>query len=138
MLEPPKVELMVMPTGGGAEARGVVNFRYQQPCSSCLEERIRIDKRKFKFVVRPRPAEENPELDLYDDLGVVYIDGDYADFTDALIETVILSLTLYWHPERDINEKCLDCGKDCSALTNQPKSDGTSFGELLKKAQLKK
>ena len=138
MLEPPKVEITVMPTGGGAEARGIVTFRYKQACSACLEDRERSDKRKFKFVVRPRPAEDDPELDLYDDLGVVYIDGDYADFQEAIIETIILSLSLYWHPERDPNEKCRECGKECSILTKEAEAGGTSFGDLLKKAQQKR
>lgn len=138
LLEPPQVELMVMPTGGGAEARGVVSFTYQQPCSACLEERPRKDKRKFKYVVRPRPSEDNPEIDLYDDLGVVYIEGDYADFEDAIIETIILSLSLYWHPDRDQSEKCVECGKDCSNLSNEPEAGGTSFGDLLKLAQQKR
>ena len=138
ILESPKVEMTVMPTGGGAEARGTVSFRYQQACSTCLEDRKRSDKRKFKFVVRPRPAEDDPEMELYDDLGVVYIDGDYADFQDAIIETVILSLSLFWHPERDADEKCLECGKDCSALNKEVDSAGTSFGDLLKIAQGKK
>jgi uncharacterized metal-binding protein YceD (DUF177 family) len=144
-LKPPRVTLSVFKTPQGAETRGAVHTRYRQPCSRCIEgvERDLEVATNLIFKAKPtdlenRPAGEEDE-DYIDDVGISYFEGEHLDLEGIIQETIILSLSIYWHPPVDRNGKCQVCGvayKDgatCGEISSPP----TTLGQLLSAARKK-
>lgn len=133
-------------TPQGAETRGSVNARYRQPCSRCIEgiERDIAIEANLIFKAKPadlanRPPGEEDE-DYIDDVGISYFEGEHIDLESILQETLILSLSIYWHPPVDRTGKCTVCSlfyNDTSLGKGSPERR-TTLGELMQAAARKK
>jgi uncharacterized metal-binding protein YceD (DUF177 family) len=70
---------------------------------------------------------------------VIVYEGDHVDLEEPLQESLILTINPFWHPERDANDRCTYCKRDCtSRVWGEEKQEGgqksSSFGNLLKGA----
>ena len=141
-LEDPRVDLLVFKRPSGGEVKGKISGRYEQPCALCLKNIPREVSVDANFFLRSRPEnlEDEPENAFEDDVGVYHYDGDHAELEEIIQELLILSLSVYWHPDLDENGKCSGCGKDLEeigSVSEKAKPETQSFGDLLKKAGLK-
>jgi len=142
-LSPPRVALTAFKTPQGAETRGSAHTRYRQPCSRCIEgvERDLEVATNFIFKAKPpdlenRPAGEEDE-DYIDDVGITYFEGEHIDLEAIVQETLILSLSIYWHPPVDREGKCQVCGllyKD-GLTSGAGEAPPTTLGQLLSAAR---
>jgi uncharacterized metal-binding protein YceD (DUF177 family) len=135
------VNLIVTKSTSGAETKGSVTSRYLQPCSRCAEGLERALELKTNYILQPRPEviKGNEEEQYEDDVGITYYDGEHIDLDDLIQETIILSLSLYWHPGEDREGKCTHCHQQVVNIT--PKkveaTKGTKLSDLLNKAGVK-
>jgi uncharacterized metal-binding protein YceD (DUF177 family) len=132
------VRLTVYRSAGGAETKGTVRSKYRQPCSRCAEAKERTLELATSFLLQPRPVTlEGERLDeCEDDVGISYFDGEHVDLEDLIHETIILSLSLYWHPEEDSAGKCTLCPRMTRTKPVQSVQEPgeTVLGALFKKA----
>lgn len=131
------VSLKVFKTPNGAETKGVVSTRYRQPCARCADGVERELSLNTNYILQQRPEmRRGHEAEEYeDDIGITYYDGEHIDLDDLIHETIILSLSTYWHPEEDATGKCGFCKRDVHAPVKvKPSAQGTSLSDLLKKA----
>jgi uncharacterized metal-binding protein YceD (DUF177 family) len=144
-ISPPQVELMVFKTPQGAETRGKVTSRYRQPCSLCIEgvERDLEVEANLIFKAKPldlenRPAGEEDE-DYIDDVGISYFEGEHLDLEAIIQESIILSLSIYWHPPVDKSGNCQVCGKRSASgqCVSQAEEKPLTLGQLIKAATSK-
>jgi uncharacterized metal-binding protein YceD (DUF177 family) len=138
-LEDPRVQLLLERNTTGATASGSVSSRYIQPCSRCAQELPRDIELRLDFVLSERPGhpthgrEATPEEELIDDIGIIYYENDQVDLEDFIQESLILALSLYWHPPEDKKGNCEVCGKHFGDAPKK-KEGLASLGEILKKA----
>ena len=136
------VSLTIFKSPSGAETKGRVTSRYRQPCARCADGVERDLELPTNYILQQRPAELRGEIteEYEDDIGITFYDGEHIELDDLIQETIILSLSIYWHPEEDCDGKCEHCHK----LVRGPISDeqkkkptvGASLGDLIKKAGL--
>lgn len=105
-LKPPAVRLLISKVGESAEVEGEVSAEYSQGCSLCLESLPRIASVPISFQLRQRRGERGEE----DDIGMIYYDGDSVDLREVVEECLILSLSLFWHPEFN-GDSCSQCNR---------------------------
>lgn len=129
----PEVDLLVTGSVSGGEASGTIKASYKQPCARCSLCCGRLAQSKFRFILKPRNSAAE---DASDDIGLIYFDGDHIDLEDALQESLILCLSLFWSPALDESGKCSECG-DVFPVEAAEKSTGTRLGALLEAAQSK-
>ena len=136
-----QVSLTVTKSTTGAETKGTVKSRYRQPCSRCAEGLERALELKTNYVLQPRPdLQKGLEAEEYeDDVGITYYDGEHIDLEDLIQETIILSLSLYWHPGEDREGKCTHCHQQVVNITPKKveETKGTKLSDLLTKAGVK-
>ena len=142
-LEEPVVDVVVFRRPHGGEVSGRVTGQYEQPCALCLNNMPRDMSLDVHFFLRARPkdVEEGSEEAFEDDIDFFHYEGDIADLEEMLQELVILSLSIFWHPDVDKTGKCSGCGKrveELGADVEQVKPATQSLGDLLKKAGLSK
>jgi len=136
-LEDPIVELVLEQNATGATAQGSVKSRYIQPCSRCAQELPRDIEVPLDFVLSERPSHDDDssidDEELIEDIGILYYENDQVDLEDFIQESLILALSLYWHPPEDKKGNCEVCGKH---FGDEPKKNEglANLGELLKKA----
>lgn len=134
------VSLTVYKSANGAETKGRVISRYRQPCARCAEGVERDIELPTNFILQQRPEElEGVDSEEYEDgIGITFYDGEHIDLEDLIEETIILSLSIYWHPEEDAEGKCQLCHKlvrgPTASATKEKSAAGTSLGDLIKKA----
>ena len=136
------VSLTVFKTPNGAETKGRVTSRYRQPCARCADGIERDLELPTNYILQQRPNELRGAIteEYEDDIGITFYDGEHIELDDLIQETIILSLSIYWHPEEDSEGKCQLCHK----LVRGPAADaqkkkgvtGPSLGDLIKKAGL--
>jgi len=135
------VSLTVFKSPNGAETKGKVTSRYRQPCARCADGIERELELPTNYILQQRPDElrgiDSEEYE--DDIGITFYDGEHIDLEDLIQESIILSLSIYWHPEEDEEGKCLHCHKLVQPpRSSKPKQSGVaSLGDLMKKAGLK-
>lgn len=135
------VNLIVNKSPTGAETKGTVKSRFRQPCSRCADGVERPIELKTNYILQPRPEKARDEEadDYEDDIGITYYDGEHIDLEDLIQETIILSLSLYWHPPEDREGKCSQCHKQVVNINAKkvetPK--GVNLADLLTKAGIK-
>lgn len=125
----PRVDATIFGNTSGAELKGTITSKYRQECSLCLEEKERTVTINTHFHLKQKP--EGSEIE--DDIGIVYYEGEHADLDEVLQEELILSLSLYWHPPFDNDERCKECLKRRSELGLASQKTGATLGDLLKK-----
>ncbi len=138
-IDPLNVTLTVYKSPNGAETKGTVTSRYRQPCARCIEgvERPLTIETNYYLQQRPDVLRGHETEEYEDDIGITFYDGEHIDLDDLIQESIILSLSIYWHPDEDSNGKCTLCKKDIHNL--QPNAEkksakGVSLQDLLKKA----
>ena len=114
----------------GAQIKGTVESKYTQGCSLCLENVPRDLHHTFEFQLRKKREGEMVE----DDVGIFYFAGDNVELDSIIEEEIILSLSIFWHPEFE-SKKCSVCKKDKSTLGVQETDDKPTLGDLLKLVQ---
>jgi uncharacterized metal-binding protein YceD (DUF177 family) len=136
-LDPPHVEMVIHKTPFGAETRGKVRSRYKQPCGLCMKDQEQSVELDANYIIKRRTEREDEDSfdDNEDDVGLIHFDGEHVDLENIVQETLILSLSIYWTPEKDENDACVKCG-----LRNKGDDKGSSpknsMADLLKKAGL--
>ena len=132
------VELTVYKSASGAETKGTVKTRYLQPCARCADGVERELELQTNYILQPRPQflDKNEEEQFEDDIGISYYEGEHVDLEDLIQESIILSLSIYWHPDEDAKGACVLCHQQVRAADPVKKvaPKGASLGELLKKA----
>lgn len=132
-LSAPLVKLEVHRAGEGAEVEGSVSAEFSQGCSLCLDSLPRSSVVPVSFQLRQRKGERGEE----DDIGMIYYDGDSVDLQEAIEECLILSLSLFWHPEF-IEDKCTQCKRSRKDLGLGKPNEKLTLGNLIQQASKKK
>lgn len=140
-LEAPRVTIAVNKTANGAETKGSIRSKYRQPCALCNEEVEKEIEVEANFVLKPRPEDvDDTDPQYMDDVGIVFYEGEHIDLEEVVQETLILGLSLYWHPPQDEKGDCERCGvnfvKEIAPKSEKggKKSGGTSLRQLLSEA----
>jgi len=144
-IAPPGVELTVFKTLQGAETKGKVTSRYRQPCSLCIEGVERDIELATNFIFKAKPAdlsarpEGEEDEDYIDDVGISYFEGEHLDLEAIIQESLILSLSIYWHPPVDKSGNCQVCGKkyDTGECGSKTEDKPVTLGQLIKAATSK-
>lgn len=144
-IAPPLVNLVVFKTPQGAETRGKVTSRYRQPCSLCVEGVERDIEVETNFIFKAKPAdlanrpEGEEDEDYIDDVGISYFEGEHIELESIVQETLILSLSIYWHPPVDKLGNCQVCGKkyECAQSVVTDDDKPPTLGQLIKLAAKK-
>lgn len=136
--EPPLVDLTVKTTVTGAEVRGLIRAKYTQDCGLCLNPKLRETEAAVLLAIQHRSRASIDPAATEDGVGLMYVDGEHAELEGTLQETLILSLSLYWHPALNQNRECSLCGQKFSELLGEPpRSEPVQrLGDLLKSARL--
>ena len=138
-LKDPQIKLFLERNATGATASGSVSSSYMQPCSRCAQELPRDIEVSLDFVLSERPTHATsgrpplPEEELLDDIGIIYYENDHVDLEGFMQESLILALSLYWHPPEDKRGNCEVCGKHFGDSPTK-KEALVRLGDLFKKA----
>lgn len=134
-----EVALIVHKSPNGAETRGTVTSTYRQPCARCadgVERKLSVET-NYLLQQRPEVLRGHESEEYEDDIGITFYDGEHIDLDDLIQESIILSLSIYWHPDEDATGKCSHCKRN----VQQGKSNeapaatkGIALNDLLKKA----
>ncbi|MEZ4754058.1 MAG: DUF177 domain-containing protein [Bdellovibrionota bacterium] len=128
----PKVSLTIKKNKGGAELKGTISTSFVQPCGRCTDEIERPILLELNFLLKPA-SEDTGELG-EEDLGIIYYDSDHIDIEDLVQETLIISMSAYWLPPKDKDDKCTVCNKVFKTPLDAEEKKGLNLGELMKKA----
>lgn len=135
----PEVEFTIFPLGNGGDLKGEISALVRQPCSRCLKVVERKLKVELSFALKPKPDpryEEVLESDSYvDDVGLIYFDGEHVELEETLQESLILTLSPFWHPDTDKNGACCGCGEKVKDLIEIGAPGKVTLGELMKGAK---
>lgn len=141
----PVADLTLTRTHGGVIVKGIISGTCKQDCSSCGDLVAHEAHASIDWILQGNADRAAPDDDL-DDPGVIVYQGEHVDLEEHLQEALILSLSPFWHPPRDKQERCTVCQRDCSrklwrAGENKPSDPSgaqpqstSSFGKLLKGA----
>lgn len=130
ILADPLVYLKVNKNIEGAEAVGKIHVTYSQCCSRCLDPLPQNSELPFHLIIKHREEGD----DQFDDIGIMYYEGEYADLQETLEEVIILSIDIFWAPSLDQKGNCSLCQKNCAEKIEETDVKVNKFGELLKKA----
>ena len=135
---PPAVDLTLTRTHGGIIVKGVVSGRCQQECATCAEPVPHEIVSTIDWLLQTESDRAGPE-DEIDDPGVIFYEGDHVDLEEPLQEALILHINPFWHPERDSQDRCTVCTRDCRVkvwgeVDKEGEQKSSSFGALLKGA----
>lgn len=142
----PIADLTLTRTHGGVMVKGIISGACKQDCATCGDLVSHEATASIDWVLQTASDRAAPNDDL-DDPGVIVYEGDHVELEEHLQEALILSLSPFWHPPRDDQERCTLCARDCSARAWSSRNDGSSsvdagapsagsssFGDLLKGA----
>jgi uncharacterized metal-binding protein YceD (DUF177 family) len=136
-IDPPRVQMLVVPTARGAQTKGTVTARYRQACGACSDPVERSLEVEANFILEQKPADAAGtagDEDL-DDVGISFFEGDSFDLEDLIQEDLILGLSLYWHPPRNERGDCEVCGRNVARELKGHVDAPTRLGELLDAAK---
>lgn len=134
-LQAPRVSLMVRRNPGGAQTSGTISSRYKQPCSLCLDEVERDIEISFDYILQHKsPATDDPTGGSLDDVGIIFFEGEHVDLEDSIQESLILSLSRFWHPPLKPDGSCSICHKNLRDQIKEEPENTFSLGELFKKS----
>ena len=134
--EAPLVDLTLTRTHGGILVKGIVSGRCTQDCSTCADPVSHELVSQIDWILQTSSDRAGPDDEL-DDPGVIPYEGDHVELEDPLQEALILSLSPFWHPPRDSQDRCTVCKRDCSSKawgTQSSEVKTSPFGALLKGA----
>jgi uncharacterized metal-binding protein YceD (DUF177 family) len=141
--EPPMADLTLTRTHGGVMVKGIISGRCRQGCATCGDIVPHEAVARIDWLLQTTSDQAAPD-DEIDDPGVIFYEGEHVDLEEPLQEALILNLSPFWHPPRDMSDRCSICKRDCSARTwgteagrTQTQEDGpgkSSFGSLLRGA----
>jgi uncharacterized metal-binding protein YceD (DUF177 family) len=143
--EAPLADLTLTRTHGGVLVKGVISGPCKQDCSSCGDLVPHEAYANIDWILQGNADRAAADDDL-DDPGVIVYEGDHVDLEEPLQEALILSISPFWHPPRDVKERCLVCKRDCSrkmwkAVENNASESkstdsgsGSNLGALIKGA----
>ncbi|MCB0318615.1 MAG: DUF177 domain-containing protein [Bdellovibrionales bacterium] len=129
---PPKIEIKISKTTGGARLVGKVTSAFTQPCGRCADELERKIEIPMDYMLKPLDSGNPDELD--GEPGVLYFQDDQLDLEDLVQETLILAMSAYWLPEKDESGKCKLCHKVFTEDHDPDKKKSFNLGEIFKKA----
>jgi uncharacterized metal-binding protein YceD (DUF177 family) len=136
----PMADLTLTRTHGGILVKGLIAGLCKQECSTCADPVEHEVSAYIDWVLQTASDRAAPN-DEIDDPGVIIYDGEHVDLEEPLQEALILSLSPFWHPERDEHERCRQCDRDCSARRWQAEEPEdkktTAFGAMFKSALTK-
>lgn len=137
----PMADLTLTRTHGGILVKGLIAGMCKQECSTCADPVSHEVSAYIDWVLQTASDRAAPN-DEIEDPGVIVYQGEHVDLEEPLQEALILSLSPFWHPERDEHERCVICNKDCSKRSWQAgaaeEERPNSFGALFKSAISKK
>lgn len=139
--EAPNADLTLSKTFGGAEIKGVVSAQCTRLCSTCAEHVPHEIVADVCWMIQNLDEVQIEGEGILDDPGLLTYRGDHIDLEDPLQEALILTITPFWHPERDEKQCCLTCKRDCrksSWGTEDEKPTKRTLGSLLESAATKK
>jgi uncharacterized metal-binding protein YceD (DUF177 family) len=132
-IDPPVVELEIVPTINGAQTSGTVRTAYTQECARCLDPVRREVSVPADFCLqRTEPGVEITAEEASAE-GVCFFDGDYVDLEELLQENLLLSLSLYWQPERDACGSCVVCKRNPTKQLETAGEPNVTLGHVLKR-----
>jgi uncharacterized metal-binding protein YceD (DUF177 family) len=114
--------------------KGSLKFAYQQDCGICLDPQMIKQEKECHLILKRRTSSDE---DQEDDLGLIYFENPTINLEEIIQEEIILSISPYLLPERDLSGKCLVCGKNCLTEHKDQKDDKTVLGSLLEKTLVK-
>ena len=135
----PLVDITLTRTHGGVIVKGVISGTCRQGCSTCGDTVPHEVVSPIAWILQTSSDRAGSDDDL-DDPGVIVYEGEHIDLEEQLQEALILSLSPFWHPPRDSQDRCTVCKRDCSTRAwksgaqDQPASGTSSLGDLLKGA----
>ena len=142
----PLADLTLTRTHGGVLVKGIISGTCKQDCATCGDAVSHEACAQIDWVLQTASDRAAPDDEL-DDPGVIVYEGDHVELEEHLQEALILSLSPFWHPPRDKQDRCTVCKRDCSARAwrsggdEAPKSEtanesgkASTFGALLKGA----
>ena len=131
----PIVDITLTRTLGGILVKGIVSGPCLQDCSSCAEPVPHEVTASIDWILQTPADRAGPEDEL-DDPGVIVYEGDHVELEEHLQEALILSLSPFWHPPRDSQDRCTHCKRDCSVKSwgSSSETPTSPFGTLLKGA----
>jgi uncharacterized metal-binding protein YceD (DUF177 family) len=109
----PVADLTLTRTHGGVLVKGVISGRCKQDCASCGDLVPHEVVASIDWILQGSADRAAPD-DALDDPGVIVYQGEHVDLEEPLQEALILSLSPFWHPPRDQQERCSYCQRDCS------------------------
>jgi uncharacterized metal-binding protein YceD (DUF177 family) len=135
---PPMVDLTLTRTHGGILVKGVVSGRCKQECATCADPVSHEIVSTIDWLLQTESDRAGPE-DEIDDPGVIFYEGDHVELEEPLQEALILNINPFWHPERDAQDRCTVCTRDCRVRvwgeeSKESEQKSSSFGALLKGA----
>lgn len=140
----PLVDITLTRTHGGVIVKGIASGMCKQDCSSCGDLVPHETVARIDWILQSSQDRAAPD-DEIDDPGVIVYEGEHVDLEEPIQEALILSLSPFWHPPRDPQDRCLFCKRDCSThrwgtqeelspSTTTDSGSSSSFGSMLKGA----
>lgn len=145
----PMADLTLTRTHGGVIVKGIISGTCKQDCSSCGELVSHEASATIDWILQGNADRAAPD-DALDDPGVIVYEGEHVDLEEHLQEALILSLSPFWHPPRNKQERCTVCHRDCSKkmwrageskssessteLSDKQPQPTSAFGNLLRGA----
>jgi len=128
------VDGIIKPFPGGAELKATTKSKYTQPCARCAEGKERQLETPLKAVIKPKPESVLDD----EDIGVIYYSGEHVELDEFILESLILSLSIFWAPEiEEKTGKCKECKLTSKELGLSEPEKTSNLGDLLKKAGVK-
>jgi hypothetical protein len=139
---PPNADLTLRKLHGATEVSGIVSAPCNRLCATCGNEARQEVVAEIDWVLQSLEESGAGPGDEIEDPGVIAYRGDHVDLEDPLQEALILTLTPFWHPERDECGRCTVCQKVCSGKNTSSEREGDRgtqrLGDLLAKATAKR
>lgn len=138
----PIADITLTRTHGGVLVKGVISGTCRQGCSTCGDPVAHEVLAPIDWILQTTSDRAGSDDDL-DDPGVIVYEGEHLDLEEHLQEALILTLSPFWHPARDAQDRCSVCKRDCSGRSwrsgnvsgpAEKPPGGASFGDLLKGA----
>ncbi len=139
--EDPLVDITLTRTHGGVMVKGIVTGACTQGCSTCGDTVPHEVLAPIDWLLQTSSDRAGLDDEL-DDPGVIVYEGDHINLEEHLQEALILTLSPFWHPPRDSQDRCTFCKRPCSgrqwssgqAAEAPAQKASSSFGTLLKGA----
>lgn len=133
-IESVQFSIHIKPEIAGAELKGHIQAKYEQPCGICLKEIVRELDQELSLTLkaktlRPGVDRATSSEEWEDDIGIVYFDGEHIDLEEILQETLILGIS----PFNNNHPNCTGLPEGAPQPEQEKK---VTLGDLLKNARM--